>query len=184
MPHTWHDFKSLFRFASVRLFQSTCHIRGMTREGYRDMTDGIISIHMPHTWHDRVCDSWRNGEIISIHMPHTWHDAHRFFVRIVQAISIHMPHTWHDLACAADPALLRISIHMPHTWHDDRLALLLHAIVISIHMPHTWHDNRPAAMQRQKQPFQSTCHIRGMTLHRLQSGQCQWDFNPHATYVA
>ena len=56
-------------------FQSTCHIRGMTRRGYRGATCCVfqstchirgmtlsttaihlyfsISIHMPHTWHDK-----------------------------------------------------------------------------------------------------------------------------------
>ena len=34
----------------------------------------LISIHMPHTWHDVWrCDCGREIEI-SIHMPHTWHD--------------------------------------------------------------------------------------------------------------
>ena len=37
----------------------------------------IISIHMPHTWHDFLCGQKLADEIISIHMPHTWHDWSR-----------------------------------------------------------------------------------------------------------
>ena len=35
---------------------------------------------------------------------------------------------------------------------------------ISIHMPHTWHDTMYYNRCRQTSRFQSTCHIRGMTL--------------------
>ena len=35
--------------------------------------------------------------IISIHMPHTWHDVFLVFLAPHGIISIHMPHTWHDL---------------------------------------------------------------------------------------
>ena len=35
--------------------------------------------------------------IISIHMPHTWHDAAAVkVIELLSSISIHMPHTWHD----------------------------------------------------------------------------------------
>ena len=58
-------------------------------------------------------------KVISIHMPHTWHDAENFIARVFSDISIHMPHTWHDadvLHNVDRPVV--ISIHMPHTWHD------------------------------------------------------------------
>ena len=47
------------------------------RSGAFQLVDGAvqISIHMPHTWHDRgrgALDAVAGG--ISIHMPHTWHD--------------------------------------------------------------------------------------------------------------
>ena len=36
----------------------------------------LISIHMPHTWHDAKVLVPENAPIsISIHMPHTGHDA-------------------------------------------------------------------------------------------------------------
>ena len=36
----------------------------------------LISIHMPHTWHDaRLYRRCRTRLPISIHMPHTWHDG-------------------------------------------------------------------------------------------------------------
>ena len=34
----------------------------------------VISIHMPHTWHDTEDRPSYDFENISIHMPHTWHD--------------------------------------------------------------------------------------------------------------
>ena len=54
-----------------------------------------------------------------------------------------------------------ISIHMPHTWHDILLFQLVRPADISIHMPHTWHDVSPARQMPR-----------------------EFDFNPHATYVA
>ena len=56
-------------------FQSTCHIRGMTDGKRYDVTAKTISIHMPHTWHD-VRRKLENcfAHNISIHMPHTCHD--------------------------------------------------------------------------------------------------------------
>ena len=80
----------------------------------------LISIHMPHTWHDPAPAKAEAEEVISIHMPHTWHDPaeNHFptgfllfqstchirgmtccqrFGNQVKKISIHMPHTWHDL---------------------------------------------------------------------------------------
>ena len=75
MPHTWHDrlrstarmFPSAFQstchirgmtsvkgfHAAKKKFQSTCHIRGMTELRARSIGAFVISIHMPHTWHDR-----------------------------------------------------------------------------------------------------------------------------------
>ena len=38
----------------VDLFQSTCHIRGMTHQGRIGVAQRMISIHMPHTWHDML----------------------------------------------------------------------------------------------------------------------------------
>ena len=77
---------------------------------------------------------------------------------------------------------------------------------ISIHMPHTWHDTVIAAAVVVRAKFQSTCHIRGMTIPHLLSAVLlrisihmphTWHdrmepspapdaihFNPHATYVA
>ena len=34
----------------------------------------LISIHMPHTWHDYIRNELDRLPFISIHMPHTWHD--------------------------------------------------------------------------------------------------------------
>ena len=51
MPHTWHDVFARY-ISAAALFQSTCHIRGMTIEKYDLALACIISIHMPHTWHD------------------------------------------------------------------------------------------------------------------------------------
>ena len=79
------------------VFQSTCHIRGMT-DPYIELGEKIaISIHMPHTWHDRAMLYGDWDVFISIHMPHTWHDDWRKERAEVGEISIHMPHTWHDL---------------------------------------------------------------------------------------
>ncbi len=42
-----------FSNSYVRLiFQSTCHIRGMTFLLLGRCRASLISIHMPHTWHD------------------------------------------------------------------------------------------------------------------------------------
>ena len=35
-------------------------------------------------------------DVISIHMPHTWHDMQNVTFVQFGGISIHMPHTWHD----------------------------------------------------------------------------------------
>ena len=35
---------------------------------------------------------------------------------------------------------------------------------ISIHMPHTWHDTDTRCRSCTRKTFQSTCHIRGMTI--------------------
>ena len=54
MPHTWHDsLGNAFR-AKGSVFQSTCHIRGMTLIAAATSDCFNISIHMPHTWHDRL----------------------------------------------------------------------------------------------------------------------------------
>ena len=47
----------------------------MTRLPRRLVVALVISIHMPHTWHDAVQRDLGFAVIISIHMPHTWHDA-------------------------------------------------------------------------------------------------------------
>ena len=57
-------------------------------------------------------------EMISIHMPHTWHDAEYVGTLVIWYISIHMPHTWHDGIYYNKALIAIISIHMPHTWHD------------------------------------------------------------------
>ena len=38
---------------------------------------------------------------------------------------------------------------------------------ISIHMPHTWHDTVEKLTNKTTDPFQSTCHIRGMTFDHI-----------------
>ncbi len=53
MPHTWHDVQQLKSENTQLKFQSTCHIRGMTKKHIDAWHAGSISIHMPHTWHDR-----------------------------------------------------------------------------------------------------------------------------------
>ena len=68
----------------------------MTTLTDRDCARGIISIHMPHTWHDFPYEDFRYLLLISIHMPHTWHDEADRLTRTIAQISIHMPHTWHD----------------------------------------------------------------------------------------
>ena len=171
----------------MSIFQSTCHIRGMTLTTAYFFNFRYISIHMPHTWHDGANYAKRNFcSIISIHMPHTWHDA---FV-VVKAVVI-----------------VQISIHMPHTWHDIFDAAKVNGrLAISIHMPHTWHDVLNEIPDFGEQLFQSTCHIRGMTkygkdvsdedeisIHMPHTwhdrifwarAQRKRHFNPHATYVA
>ena len=52
MPHTWHDVFAAQRLIVRMIFQSTCHIRGMTAQEVLDRVQMEISIHMPHTWHD------------------------------------------------------------------------------------------------------------------------------------
>ena len=81
-------------------------------------------------------------------------------------ISIHMPHTWHDdSAVLLGILFIPISIHMPHTWHDTEVPVMLTLVkIISIHMPHTWHDLYIACNAAARRLFQSTCHIRGMTV--------------------
>ena len=39
------------------------------------LADKVISIHMPHTWHDHDYAPAEREAKISIHMPHTWHDS-------------------------------------------------------------------------------------------------------------
>ena len=99
-------------------------------------------------------------------MPHTWHDAlDPRKIRSSADISIHMPHTWHDYAAWADAVRKIISIHMPHTWHDLPSSSVVHPFrFISIHMPHTWHDRIMQNVTFVPFGFQSTCHIRGMTV--------------------
>ena len=77
-----------------------------------------------------------------------------------------------------------ISIHMPHTWHDLPPLLQPDGPFISIHMPHTWHDTMYTGSSNSTFPFQSTCHIRGMTLSDEAFNSAAENFNPHATYVA
>ena len=62
---------------------------------------------------------------------------------------------------------LRISIHMPHTWHDITPGTPQQPVIISIHMPHTWHDTLSSFTTSMVSLFQSTCHIRGMTVWTL-----------------
>ena len=49
----------------------------MTRKAASLTLLPAISIHMPHTWHDRSITKQIEYILISIHMPHTWHDANR-----------------------------------------------------------------------------------------------------------
>ena len=231
MPHTWHDavparhiaiiskFQSTCHIRGMtctrsakpqphKLFQSTCHIRGMTLLMPLHMRNGVISIHMPHTWHDHYALVNRHSRgCISIHMPHTWHDApstsacsswNRF------QSTCHIRGMTRSVSCAR--ARLSISIHMPHTWHDVIVHFQFRQFVISIHMPHTWHDHgrrrrggcitafqstchirgmtRTAFSCALSKQFQSTCHIRGMTQRQYHDTPGQRHFNPHATYVA
>ena len=140
-------------------------------------------------------------------MPHTWHDLFPQEIKNFLEISIHMPHTWHDPKGELTDIWIEISIHMPHTWHDaPKPDYVPRGEFISIHMPHTWHDALPVRLLLPDWLFQSTCHIRGMTLYcAVLTACCQisihmphtWHdcgmailkyrvehFNPHATYVA
>ena len=47
----------------------------MTKIMHRVPLQLVISIHMPHTWHDVELAARQVFRIISIHMPHTWHDV-------------------------------------------------------------------------------------------------------------
>ena len=48
----------------------------MTYQGQAYDVIFLISIHMPHTWHDAdVLHNVDRPVVISIHMPHTWHDG-------------------------------------------------------------------------------------------------------------
>ena len=46
----------------------------MTLDYIEDNVKPKISIHMPHTWHDKAHGNKLHRVRISIHMPHTWHD--------------------------------------------------------------------------------------------------------------
>ena len=61
MPHTWHDPIAAVLTAKATIFQSTCHIRGMTVGQCCFLLLRFISIHMPHTWHDGAGPSLPSG---------------------------------------------------------------------------------------------------------------------------
>ena len=55
------------------------------------------------------------AKLISIHMPHTWHDVTRPVIIAGLVISIHMPHTWHDItsvAVTAGPKKFQSTCHI------------------------------------------------------------------------
>ena len=142
MPHTWHDGWLRKKMYRIRLFQSTCHIRGMTR---RSVSCALLVFPFQSTCHIRGMTELRARSIGAF------------------VISIHMPHTWHDRAMLYGDWDVFISIHMPHTWHDDWRKERAEVGEISIHMPHTWHDLEGENILDPDYKFQSTCHIRGMT---------------------
>ena len=50
--------------------------------------------------------------VISIHMPHTWHDLIPVYAAVRVHISIHMPHTWHDgKPCPRRPSFRHFNPH-------------------------------------------------------------------------
>ena len=131
-------------------FQSTCHIRGMTSAVQRRFSSTGISIHMPHTWHDR------SGHPQGVRQGGFQSTCH---IR--------------GMTPAVVPTLsyIVISIHMPHTWHDHGVFLrflLMYPFQSTCHIRgmtcrtrgHSW-----------RQGFQSTCHIRGMTFYARSDGQ-------------
>ena len=168
-----------------KLFQSTCHIRGMTELRARSIGAFIISIHMPHTWHDVVVFLLTRTVVFqsTCHIRGMTQPDVDF--GILHFISIHMPHTWHDAA------------RRPPITADRRFQSTCHIRGM------TW-GHPPSATS--PFPFQSTCHIRGMTMFvdyeyglfdisihmphtwhdpfRRKSGLRLVYFNPHATYVA
>ena len=207
MPHTWHDVLHYHVNQPPHLFQSTCHIRGMTRWAFSSVHAQGISIHMPHTWHDFAQSS---ANFFAIPFQSTCHIRGMTTAvcsnQHAQQISIHMPHTWHDPRFPLSGKERRISIHMPHTWHDTGTSSgIPHSSTfqstchirgmtprrrvrrpcphMSIHMPHTWHDPFDC-LSPVRSEFQSTCHIRGMTCFGHIIAICKGYFNPHATYVA
>ena len=151
-------------FACSLLFQSTCHIRGMTCITPMPAPFRGISIHMPHTWHDLSIPPNTSSMILFQSTCHIRGMTRTAFscasskqfqstchIRGMTAtycvtcaskkISIHMPHTWHDVLSGGHVGVKRISIHMPHTWHDSgHGGRAPDRLDISIHMPHTWHD--------------------------------------------
>ena len=142
MPHTWHDLRRTTVDGSPCVFQSTCHIRGMTHLSNCHRNKKILFQSTCHIRGMTDCiESVKLVVKISIHMPHTWHDQ-------VGNCPLHRECTFQSTChirgmtlCACTSAVHNlISIHMPHTWHDVVKLTLRRGLFISIHMPHTWHD--------------------------------------------
>ena len=165
-PHAtyvaWPSIKPLLDL--LKIFQSTCHIRGMTGNTAGSAQKKYISIHMPHTWHDpRVPWGCPARSYFNPHATYVAWPLSRSIWQSIARISIHMPHTWHDPSHTVTAVPLIISIHMPHTWHDFRnvrndgknMHFNPHATYVA------WPKLAPLISTDYK--FQSTCHIRGMT---------------------
>ena len=164
-PHTGHDVVNAHVPDSGTRFQSTRPIRGTTwncppgsgrkknfnpRAPYGarlEMQDRCaryaeISIHAPHTGHDKLVDKGRAAK------------AKFQSTRPIRGT------TWISgrNACA-----LQISIHAPHTGHDIMGHHVKRQHDISIHAPHTGHDTSCFDLLFDLLPFQSTRPIRGTT---------------------
>ena len=102
-----------------------------------------ISIHAPHTGHDKLVDKGRAAK------------AKFQSTRPIRGT------TWISgrNACA-----LQISIHAPHTGHDNMDHYDKRQLDISIHAPHTGHDLGKHEVLRYVPIFQSTRPIRGTTV--------------------
>ena len=209
MPHTWHDMSRIGILSRSRIFQSTCHIRGMTHLLGHICVQLVISIHMPHTWHDfKAALFLVDFPPISIHMPHTWHDDVIGRPNLSdESISIHMPHTWHDTEKERRKAY---DVQFQSTCHIRGMTTMpKRGSAVHLKFQSTCHIRGMTTRQLNRirtAEFQSTCHIRGMTVvlcllrsrelisihmphtwHDVLSSSRKFlisYFNPHATYVA
>ena len=161
MPHTWHDYAA-WADAVRKIFQSTCHIRGMTHDEKHPDDVATISIHMPHTWHDHTSFRPRHSLIFQS----TCHIRGMTIRTTPASPAKGFQSTCHIRGMTMVWTMTTAGSAFQSTCHIRGMTLALqgdlHLFVhISIHMPHTWHD---------------------VLAHDV--AESVGNFNPHATYVA